>query len=73
MSLSCFMQKRMVLAARLEVDMRAALRFDTMTVVVGRVEGVEGRKCFTAATLSVGQVLHAECKGLFISRGAAPR
>lgn len=33
----------------------------------GRIERIEGRKIFTVATLSVGDVLCAEAEGLFIS------
>ena len=36
-------------------------------VFEGRIERIEGRKIFTVATLSVGDVLCAEAEGLFIS------
>ena len=67
MSLACFLSKRMVLAARLEVDLRAPLKLETFTIVTSQLTQVDGRKCFTAATLGSGDTLHAESKGLFIS------
>ena len=55
------------MTGRLSTSYRAPTPLHTEIVYKGWVESVDGRKIFTRATSHAGDVLCAECEGLFLS------